>query len=183
MHHSHQGLSSEIKVENLLKYRERLFRFVQNRVNDFDQAEDIFQDSLLKALQKAPEFSAEEKLLSWFYTILRNSIIDSYRKQGTNDKKIDSLVQSFPQETNTEIEKDLCQCFTDLLPEMNSDYREIIEKLELGSENPAQLAVSLNISKENLKVKRFRARQQLKKYLQDSCRACATHGCLDCTCK
>lgn len=85
--HSHASHSSETSVSSLLKYRSQLFQFVKKRVNDIDLAEDILQDSLLKAFHKAPEIAEEEKLVAWFYSVLRNTIIDNYRKNNTDSKK------------------------------------------------------------------------------------------------
>jgi RNA polymerase sigma-70 factor (ECF subfamily) len=34
----------------------------------------------------------------------------------------------------------------------------------------------------NLKVRLHRGRKQLRERIEQTCRACATHGCLDCIC-
>ena len=44
------------------------------------------------------------------------------------------------------------------------------------------VAASLGITKSNLNVRIHRARQQLKQRLEENCRVCAKHGCLDCQC-
>lgn len=51
-----------------------------------------------------------------------------------------------------------------------------------GDESPAAVAADLGITRNNLKVRRHRARKQLRARLEDLCRLCAHHGCLDCTC-
>lgn len=44
------------------------------------------------------------------------------------------------------------------------------------------MAEHLGITRNNLKVRRYRARQQLRERLEETCQACAEQGCLDCTC-
>lgn len=44
------------------------------------------------------------------------------------------------------------------------------------------LAGELGRNANNLRVRHHRARQQLRERLEQTCRLCAKHGCLDCTC-
>jgi len=43
-------------------------------------------------------------------------------------------------------------------------------------------AAEAGISETNAGVRVFRAREALRREVERSCRTCATHGCLDCTC-
>lgn len=171
----------EAPVSVLLKHRDRLFNFIKKRVSDFDLAEDILQDSLLKAFQKAPE-EDEGKLLSWFFTVLRNAVIDSSRKLRSDGNRVESLINSLSLNYNDEDESEICECFNELLPAMKPEYRDMIENLELGNETAEGASLRLKINRNQLKVLRFRARQQLRKFIEESCRICAKHGCLNCTC-
>ena len=76
----------------------------------------------------------------------------------------------------------LCECFRGLIPTLKAEYAELIEALDLGAESPEAAARRLGITSNNLKVRRHRARQALRKRLDETCRSCAEHGCLDCTC-
>ncbi len=176
-------MDNTVPVETLLKHRSRLMAFVRNRLGDNDLAEDLFQEALLRAIRKEPEIQEEDRLLAWFYRVLRNAIIDQYRRTATEDRRIESVAATLSEGKLEEIEKELCECFIELLPALKPEYREMIEKLELGNEDPESVAAQLGIERNNLKVRRHRARQQLRERLEETCRACAEHGCLDCTCK
>ena len=76
----------------------------------------------------------------------------------------------------------MCECFRELLTVMKPEYAELIDRLELQPGDPSLVAQQLNIQPNNLKVRRHRARQALKQRLEETCRTCAVHGCLDCTC-
>ncbi|MCB1168025.1 MAG: sigma-70 family RNA polymerase sigma factor [Leptospiraceae bacterium] len=173
---------SASSVENLMQYRTRLVAFVRNRVSDPDLAEDIFQDALLRALRSNTEFVGEDDLLSWFYRILRNAIIDSYRRGAAAERKMANLRSMVTDEMQNADRSELCECFRSLLPEMRPEYRQMIEWLELEERPSGEVADKLGIDTNNLKVRRHRAREQLGRLLLDSCRLCAVHGCLDCSC-
>jgi RNA polymerase sigma-70 factor (ECF subfamily) len=69
-----------------------------------------------------------------------------------------------------------------LIATLTPQYAALIRRLDLNLEDPASVAASLGISKNNLNVRSHRARQQLKQRLEETCRVCAQHGCLDCHC-
>jgi RNA polymerase sigma-70 factor (ECF subfamily) len=167
----------------LLTGREKLLGFIRSKISDPDLAEDILQDSLLKALQSAPDLRDEEKLIAWFYRIVRHAIVDVYRKKDRTDQVMDRYEKEMTDGLSDEDDVVLCQCFRDLIPTLKPEYAEVIEKVELGTDHAEKAASQLGISRNNLNVKRHRARLQLKQRLEEVCRMCAKHGCLDCTCK
>lgn len=170
------------QVIYLLSHKAKLLAFLKRRLSDIDTAEDIFQDSLLNLLRSAPDLE-EERLLTWFYRVLRNAVIDHYRRRASDERRIQSVARELPESMSPDDENDLCECFRELLPALKPEYRDVLEALELGGEDPAAAASRLGIERNNLKVRRHRARQALKEQLENTCRACAEHGCLDCTCK
>ena len=60
---------------------------------------------------------------------------------------------------------------------------ELIIELELWDGDPARLAAQLGITRNNLKVRRHRARRALRQRLEEFCRSCAVHGYPDCPCQ
>lgn len=162
--------------------RDKLIGFITHKTGDPVLSEDLLQESLLKALRASGELKEKDKVVSWFYQIIRNAITDVYRKQGREAMFTGNNVPEWQEELAPDEEKTLCQCFISLIPALNPDYAFIIKALELGNEDPDEVASKLGISRNNLKVKRYRARQQLRERLEQTCRTCATHGCMDCTC-
>jgi len=172
------------RVEDiLLSQREKLLGFILKRVNDPDVAEDVLQEGLLKAIQSAGDLRDEERVIPWFYQILNHAIIDTYRKQNTEAKYLEAYARDLAWEASPEDEAALCECFRELLPTIKPEYGELIEQLELQPGDPTRVAERLQILPNNLKVRRHRARQALKQRLEETCRMCAVHGCLDCTCQ
>ncbi len=163
--------------------RGRLLAFIRGKVDDETLAEDILQDSLLKALRSGPELEDSEKLVSWLYRIIRNAITDYYRRKGAAQRKAETLaLLADEEEISPGDEAALCGCFEDLLPTLKPEYSELLEAMELGDATVEEMTARLGITANNLKVRRHRARKQLRERLERTCRTCAAHGCLDCTC-
>lgn len=167
--------------ERLLGAREEFLGYIRKRIKDPDLAEDILQDSLLRAVRAAPELRDEDRLLPWFYRVLQNAIVDAYRRRGAEQAHV--VVADVPDAAaEAEDDSELCACFERLIPTLKSEYAELIQVVELGNEPPTATAARLGITPNNLKVRRHRARQALRQKLEETCRTCADHGCLDCTC-
>lgn len=169
--------------EELLRQRSKIVGYARSRVGDASLAEDLFQDSLLKALQHADDLRDEDRLLPWFYRILNNAITDQYRRHGLEAKYQAQLGAEAQLLADTDEWAALCECFRDLLPTLKPGYGELILRLDLAGERPEQVAQALHLTGNNLKVRHHRARQALRQRLEETCRMCAEHGCLDCACK
>jgi RNA polymerase sigma-70 factor (ECF subfamily) len=66
------------------RYGNLLYKYCLPRINDSILAEDLVQDTFLSALKSLDTFRGEASEKSWLFTILRNKIIDHYRKKASN---------------------------------------------------------------------------------------------------
>lgn len=62
------------------RYRGPLFNFLLRRVRDRGRAEELYQDSWTKVIERCAEFRGDAKFSTWLYTIARNACIDHQRK-------------------------------------------------------------------------------------------------------
>nr|WP_087473373.1 sigma factor-like helix-turn-helix DNA-binding protein [Nitrospira cf. moscoviensis SBR1015] len=81
-----------------------------------------------------------------------------------------------------EAKETVCACLYRLLPGLRGNYADLIKRIDLDGESPAQVAKELKISQNNLTVRLHRARQSLRASLEGACGICSKHGCLNCTC-
>ena len=72
--------------------------------------------------------------------------------------------------------------FEALLPALRPEYADVLRRVDLAGERPAEVARALGLTANNAMVRLHRARKALRADLQRSCRTCADHGCLDCSC-
>jgi RNA polymerase sigma-70 factor (TIGR02943 family) len=67
-------------------YSEYLLGFAINRLRDRDQAEDMVQETFLKALKKIHLFKGASSELTWLTAILKNNIYDLLRRESKMDR-------------------------------------------------------------------------------------------------
>lgn len=65
------------------EYGDMLYRYALPRVNDSELAKDLVQDTFLAAWRNHDNFKGEISEKNWLYAILKNKIIDHFRKAAT----------------------------------------------------------------------------------------------------
>lgn len=167
---------------HLLNHLNEFTAFARKRFGDADLGADAVQDSLLKAIKAKEQLRNGESAKAWFYRILRRTIIDLYRRRDARDRAFESLQREVDAPPDDEEERVVCACMIELIATLTPQYADLIRRLDLDSEEPDAVAASLGISKINMNVRAHRARQLLMQRLEQTCRVCARHGCLDCHC-
>jgi RNA polymerase sigma-70 factor (TIGR02943 family) len=70
-------------------YGDLLYQYTLPRVNDYLIAEDLVQETFLSALKGLKEFKGEASEKNWLFSILKNKIIDYYRKKSREPSRIE----------------------------------------------------------------------------------------------
>lgn len=170
-------------VSQLMKSREKFLGYIRKRISDPELAEDILQDSFLKAVKSAPQIEDEDNLVRWFYRILQNAVIDAYRRRAAELNRRLNYANEAELIVEPEERKAICECVDELAGTLKPEYAEVIKASDINGEDTEEISKRLGISRNNLKVRLHRARQALRKSLEETCRVCAEHHCLDCSCK
>jgi RNA polymerase sigma-70 factor, ECF subfamily len=75
----------------LLALVPNLRAFAFSLCHDQDQAEDLVQETLLRACANVGQFAAGTNLTAWLMTILRNAFYSSYRKDRRYVEDVDGI--------------------------------------------------------------------------------------------
>jgi RNA polymerase sigma-70 factor (ECF subfamily) len=162
----------------------RFLAFLARRVASRDQAEEILQQAFVRALERGHTLRDGESAIAWFYRLLRNALVDHYRRQGAERRALEAAAHALEaQEQDGELMQAVCQCVEALLGTLKPSYAQILRRVELEETSVAQVAHELGISASNAGVRIHRAREALFRQLVTSCGTCATHGCFDCHCQ
>jgi RNA polymerase sigma factor (sigma-70 family) len=176
-------------VRVLVAERERFHRFLTARLGNATEADDLLQDSLLRALEKGSTLRRGELVIAWFYRILRHAIADYYRAQQKNRGQLDRLWTDLRAAEQDRVpapadwDTVMCACFEGLLPTLKPRYAEVLRRIDLRGEAKSDAARSLNITVPTLDVVLHRARTQLRERLEVFCGACSKESCLTCACQ
>jgi RNA polymerase sigma-70 factor (ECF subfamily) len=157
--------------------------FARKRLADPELAADVVQSSFLKALKSSEQLHDADKFVPWFYRILRRSIIDIYRERGARDEALKRFAVEFSEEATVEDGRTICGCVNRLLDTLKPEYAEILRRVDLNGEAVTATAQAIGTTANNATVRLHRARAQLRERLEQTCKMCAKHGCIDCTCE
>ncbi len=172
-------------MQTLLANHRRFLDFLDRRTGNRAEAEDVLQNAFVRALEKGGDLRDSESAVAWFYRLLRNALVDRHRSDSARRRALETKADltEEAQVYDDELRNEICRCVLDLLPNLKADHAELLRRIDLDGESVADVAGSLGITPNNTRVKLHRARKALLGEVQRSCRTCADHGCLDCSCK
>lgn len=173
-------------VDALVAERATFRRFLARRVGNETDADDLLQQSLLRALQRGGGLRQGERAVPWFYRILRNAVADHFRHRavaGRISEQFRHEEPDIPTNLAPDWESAVCACFEGLLPGLNARYAEVIERIDLRGELKVVVASDLKVSVATLNVRLHRARRALRRRLEVFCGACSREHCLACACE
>jgi len=109
-------------------HQSQVYSFIYSKVSDRDLADDIFQDTFIKVINKLKQkcYNEEGKFLSWVMRIAHNLVIDHFRASKKMQFKRDSEEHSVFKNTvdgSPTIEKLMISL------QIESDLRELIKEL------------------------------------------------------
>ncbi len=188
--HEQAGSSSIVNlvIRRLTENRSLFETFLRRRVQDDFTAQDLLQQSFVKAIQQQHSLNNEESVVPWFYRILRNTVIDYYRSRASeNARQNEFLKQSHALANDRvpsldETSAEVCSCLDGVISALRPAYADLIRRVDLAGTPLSEVARDLHITPNNATVRLHRARQALRASLENSCGVCSKHGCLNCTC-
>lgn len=183
-----RSLASSESLQALLERHSAFLAFVQRRVQDRTLAEDILQSAYVRALQRADSVRDRSAVVPWFYSVLRNAIIDHARSRQSENGALERWAAELENREGAhlghEITHDIvCRCIERLLPTLKPAYAEVLREVDLGGHSLAEFASRHKLTPGNVAVRSHRARAALKQELVRTCGVCSVHACVECTCK
>jgi RNA polymerase sigma factor (sigma-70 family) len=159
------------------KYKSMAFSLALKLVKNREDAEEIAQDSFIKAYQSLGQFRGNAKFSTWLYRIVYNSSISHMRKSsvelisiedsGFVEKEYSEVTDAYYRLKELERKKFLHLALEKLDPDENF----LVTLYYYDEKDLDEIARITGLTKNNTKVKIFRARQKmmvmLKQYLNE----------------
>lgn len=171
------------RLQVLIDNHRRFLAFLQARVGDRAVAEDIIQDAFVRNLSKIEDLP-DDAVVPWFYTTLRNAVIDRHRRQEVENRRLGEFARELEGNAAApaDVEREICACVGRLAETLKPEYADALARIDVQGQAVKDYAAAEGVSANNASVRVHRARQALKKRVMESCGVCAEHGCVDCTC-
>ena len=157
------------KEKVLAKYLPRLTGFISRFVENEEERETIFQETLISALESWPAFSKKSSFYTWLCAIAKHETADFYRK-----KKIKTLLFSrlpWLEELASEalgpeqifLRKEFEEEVKAALNSLTAGYREILRLKYYQGLTVDEIARKLNETISAIESRLFRARRSFAK--------------------
>lgn len=139
----------------LLRQRNKLLSFIQKRVPDRDEAEDILQDVFYQFIESYRLMKPVEQAGAWLYRVARNRITDRFRKKkperlgalaGGRDENDEPLLLADLLPTDLDspetkmMNEMLMEELTDALDQLPKAQKEIFIQHEIEGKSFAEIA-------------------------------------------
>ena len=159
-------------AQDLLSVQTELLNFAYKLTADREEANDLLQETSLKALDNEDKYTAETNFKGWIYTIMRNIFINNYRKALRDQTYVDQTDNQFYLNQNIDIEGDSTEGSYDL-----KEMRRIVNALPKEYRIPFSMYVSgfkyreiadkLGLPLGTVKSRMYFTRQKLQEELKD----------------
>lgn len=159
-------------AQDLLSVQTELLNFAYKLTADREEANDLLQETSLKALDNEEKYTAETNFKGWIYTIMRNIFINNYRKALRDQTYVDQTDNQYYLNQNFDIEGDSTEGSYDL-----KEMRRIVNALPKEYRIPFSMYVSgfkyreiadkLGLPLGTIKSRIYFTRQKLQEELKD----------------
>ncbi|MCY3020988.1 MAG: sigma-70 family RNA polymerase sigma factor [Planctomycetota bacterium] len=171
----------------VLRYQDRVFNMLARMCGSADEAEDLAQETFLKAYRALDAFRQGSKFYTWLFRIAVNTAFSRRRQDGRRKSheaaRLDAPGSSAGEGEQTmretvadagendparRLEKEqLKQRVRDGLARIEPDYRSILVLRDIEGLDYDAIAETLSISRAAVKSRLHRARQELARLLKD----------------
>jgi RNA polymerase sigma-70 factor, ECF subfamily len=149
---------------------ESLYRFVYYKVQNREEAEDITQETYIKAISYIKKNNVKiDKVISFLKTVSLNVLRDRWRKGkrsgiAVNLDDINQEEASVDDTVEDMVQREVIQ---NALKQLNEEQRTVIELRILKGYSVADTARKMDKKETNVRVLQYRALQNLNKILKD----------------
>jgi RNA polymerase sigma-70 factor (ECF subfamily) len=155
----------ETRFENLIEsHRQALERAALKFCHgDFDLAQDMVQDTFVKALKNADRFAEGTNLRAWLMRILYNTVMSVYRHRQV--AKESPYPEGFDPVVGLPADLEVSDEVLDAVGSLPEDYRKVFLMAALEDSPYQEIAVKLGIPVGTVMSRLWRARQTLQRQL------------------
>ena len=146
-----------------------LFKVAFRVVNDQEVAEDLVHDSYIKANEKEMIFPTMNDATYWLIRVVKNASLNYVKRKGREQRAYQkALYEDHRIQTSGEtdlLKEESIKKTKEALAKLPENLREVLILREYADMNYKEIGKTLGITEGNVKVRVFRAREQLSKLI------------------
>lgn len=168
----HRLKAGDLQALNELmnQHKGGLYRLAYRILENNEDAEEILQDTFLRAYQKIDSYEGKAKLSTWLYRICVNRCLNRLESRKNRAAKVAGMdeIQNLPDVHDTAAEyeaADLQQKVSDAIAQLKPDQQILVTLYYLQGFSCSEIGEILQQPLGTVKTHLFRARNSLKKIL------------------
>lgn len=149
------------------KYKDLVFSLALKVLKNREEAEEVSQDTFIKAYRSLEKFKGDSKFSTWLYKIAYNNCMDRVKKiaksyhTGTIDEIVENRISATDDVLQTIERKERALIIKECLLELPEDERSILWFFYFEELSLKEITEVTSYSENNVKVKLHRARKKL----------------------
>lgn len=146
-----------------------LLAYLSSRLGNRQWAEEVLQEVMLAVWQSASGFRGESRVYTWMIIIARNRAINAFqRDKSLHDKPLEDETGSIPAQSDAVLEHNAqLDELRAALTKLSDEHQETLELVFFHGLSNLETAAVLNISSGTVKSRLFRAKAQLREWLEE----------------
>ena len=150
------------------EFNQQLRLFIQRRISDPADADDILQDVFIKIHTNLDSLQEKDRLSSWLFAVTRNTITDFYRTRRQSVSLPEQIADEDEPVKNEKVSQ-LALGLRHMIVLLPEKYREALILTEIQGLSQQEMANRLGLSLAGAKSRVQRGRRLLKDALLDCC--------------
>ncbi|HMT91434.1 RNA polymerase sigma factor RpoE [uncultured Thiothrix sp.] len=162
----------------VLKYQHKVINLVMRYMHDPDTAQDVAQETFIKAYRGLKNFRGESAFYTWLYRIAintaKNHLVSQGRRAPTNDIDADeaeqfegeSALKEYGTPENEMLRDEIQSIVSNAIDALPDDLRTAIVLRELEGMSYEEIAEAMDCPIGTVRSRIFRARESIDKVLQ-----------------
>ena len=147
-------------------YGQRIFTLIVRMVGSPEDAEELTQDTFMKAFRHLSDFNGKSSFSTWLYRIAYNTALSSLRKQpnevlSVDDRLWNNLTENEIDRALDEEDEERIEQLQRALEKLTPDERALVTLFYEEDRPIAEICHILNQTEGNIKVKLYRIRKKL----------------------
>ena len=149
------------------RYKDMVFSMVWKIVKSREEAEEVAQDTFLKAYQALPRFKHEARFSTWLFRIAYNTAISRTRKKKITVLAIDErMVENYStdpirENTHTVDDEQQIELMKTTLKTLDKDEQMLISLFYQNEQSVEEISTITGLTESNVKVKLHRIRKKI----------------------
>lgn len=160
------------------RYNQRLYRVARSVLRDDDEAEDVMQDTYVRAYQHLATFQGRAKFATWLTRIAVYEALARARKRSrfqsldvpdeSNGGVMEAAVSADRSPEQQAYGRELGQVLEQAILALSEEHRLVFTLRDVEGMSTEETARCLDLTVENVKVRLHRARARLRKQLYEA---------------